>query len=358
MNVVRLVHEAQTQRQHVRVRMPATATIEGAECAAYDWSVGGFSVTGASSFGVGRTLPVALNFAFDGFKFTLNLSANVKWLDAALGRAGFEFAHLSDNELSLLQFLVGSYVSGEIVQTSDLMAIVRRDNSSKPRNTGPMAAPAISFAARLAANAKHLLLLAGLWVAIALVFGLIGVSVYNRLFVIKGLAAVASDAAAVVSAPRTGLVLPTSLRRGAHVVPRQHLMTLQLSDDKSADVASACDCVISDVHIKPGQVVQKGWPLLTLVPMNSKLVVQASVALDDASRVKQGDHATIFLLNDRRTVRGTVTSIDVPNMGPSPMAQMQIVSAERFQAVVTIKLDRALPISAVGQGATATISTF
>jgi alginate biosynthesis protein Alg44 len=361
MNVVRLVHEAATQRQHVRVRMPAQATIKGVDYPAFDWSVGGFSIADTPlGLAVGQTTPVGLTFAFDGFKFTLDVTGQVRYIDAERRRAGLQFIDPSENDLSLLQFLVGSYMSGEIVQAADLLAIVRRDNSAKARGGAGKAVEIqkVPLLRQMAANGKRIILLTGLWAAVAGVFFMIGSSAYNRLFLVKGLAAVTSPEASVVSAPRTGLLLPFKLERGAHVSPRQTLMKIELGEGKTANVQSACDCIVAEAPAKGGQFVQKGAPLLTLAPVKGRLAVQAHIALEDTSRVQVGDRATVFLLSERRTVRGEVLRVEVPGVGPTALSGATPMMGDRLQAIVTIRLDHKLPVDAVGQAATATIRTF
>ena len=105
----RLVHEAGTQRQHVRVRIPLEAEIDGRYFVVRDWSVGGVAFEDLEPpRRVGERFTAKLYFPIDAMEFNLELACEVRHANPGSGVTGCAFTDLDPSQLSLLQYLVGA----------------------------------------------------------------------------------------------------------------------------------------------------------------------------------------------------------------------------------------------------------
>ena len=66
-------------------------------------------------------MQATLLFPFDGFELSLPVDLEVRYINAEGGRIGCRFANLTKRHISSLQFLVGAYVSGEVVNAGDVI---------------------------------------------------------------------------------------------------------------------------------------------------------------------------------------------------------------------------------------------
>jgi mannuronan synthase len=353
MNVIPLVHEAQTQRQHVRVKAPARASLWGREYPVVDWAVGGFAVSDiAPQRALGDRVTAEFVFAYDGFRFQVDLPAIVRNVSPNGQRTGFQFVDLTEERLSLLQFMIGAYLSGEVVSSADLLAILQRDNMGKPR--ADRTVDSIKGASLLAASRK-LAVLGVLWVAIGALFFVIVSSMASRLFLAKGLATIVSSETSVVATPQSGIVRTLAVV-GTHVAPGAPLASLELSTGRERQIVSPCDCVVVAGAFQEGQFAPASAALATLAPAGGALVVgQAFITIEDTAKIRVDDRVAIFLLSDRRTIYGRVSHVVVPSFGNLSSFG---ATGDRLYSIVTIRLDEPATSKALGEAATAQIDTL
>src|ERR1700752_1556531 len=92
----RIVHESETQRQHIRVQIPALAKMGGKNHRIANISTGGFSIKAEKDF----VLPdhfqeIKILFPFKNLAFHLNLKAAPVYHDKKRGMAGFLFQEMN-----------------------------------------------------------------------------------------------------------------------------------------------------------------------------------------------------------------------------------------------------------------------
>ena len=133
-----LVHEAEAQRQHPRVRIAGSFLLDGEGAPrSYrinDLSAGGLSFDAHSDrFQIGATLRGRLGFQLESVSMLLPLTLQVRNVSADGRRVGGCFMALGARESSVLRQLINSTLAGELVSTGELINVLSRDNFVKPR---------------------------------------------------------------------------------------------------------------------------------------------------------------------------------------------------------------------------------
>lgn len=134
------VHEAEVQRQHPRVRIPASLHLEAKGRAQtyelIDISAGGigFDAQG-DQFRVGRIHRGTLKFSIDPMGMTLPVNFRVCNADQENGRVGCAFEDLDGRQIALLRQLINAYMAGEVVSVGDVLTTLSRDNHAAPRKS-------------------------------------------------------------------------------------------------------------------------------------------------------------------------------------------------------------------------------
>ena len=242
----KIVHEASTQRQQVRLRVPLLVRFEGKTYQAADWSMGGLRIEGVeTSPAVGSPAALDLDFQFQGFGFDLDVAAIVRRATPE-GEVAFEFTDLTPSKIELLQFIVGAYVSGELVQAGDLLAISKRENFVAARKQASAAdAPQNNWAL-----IQRMVLLGLLWLlALTLVWVIVS-NAFDRWFVVRADGVLTSPEARTIYAPGEGTIAAINARPGTRVKPGQLLVTLDSTIETLRPVTANCDCVAGQTFVE------------------------------------------------------------------------------------------------------------
>ncbi|WP_439816427.1 hypothetical protein [Zavarzinia sp. CC-PAN008] len=341
----RVVHEAETHRQHIRLRLPVDIYFDGEKHAAADWSVAGFSVDGVRKpRRLGDTFNVRLSFPLETYSFSLDTQAEVRFFDAATGRMGCRFPRLSHGDLSLLRFMVDAYISGEVVNAGDLLEVVQRDSFVAPRKPPPVPVPA-TLGGRVARTARRVtagvaLGLVGLGLA-----GYVGYAVYQRTFVVTYAGTVSSPDVQLVRAPKAGVFHSANLRVQQDVTPQTVIATIEGADGIDTSVASTCDCFVGAAPIPEGSVVSRGEVVAMLVPRGGEAVASVRLPIESARNVEAGDRASIETFDGTPIRWGSVRRVE----RHAPIESSSLTPLSASFAVVTIVPDAPLPIANVGE---------
>ncbi|GGM04345.1 PilZ domain-containing protein [Pseudomonas asuensis] len=116
-----------TQRQHLRVQLPARiryqgAHREGTEHQLLELSTGGFSFTSkAITAHTGDSLKGKLLFAINSLSLAIDVTFEIKSIDRDTGRVGCAFYDLAPRELSALQYLIEAYRFNDDVTVSHMI---------------------------------------------------------------------------------------------------------------------------------------------------------------------------------------------------------------------------------------------
>lgn len=351
---MQIVHETETQRQHVRLRIPITVTIDGKTYVGKDWSVAGAAVEGLQPAPrVGQRVPLVLNFDFESFQFEIKVEGEVRRATTD-GEVGFLFAGMSPTSLSLLQYLVGAYLSGEVVVSGDVLAIAKRENYTAPRKQKGVEPQRVAFLPM----AQRFVMLGVLWAIGLGLVAFIVLSAYTRAFVIKADGVLTSPDAQIIRSPDAGTVLSIDARPGARVAPDQIVASIQGVDNQVKTIVAGCDCVAGESIAAPGAFLSRGAPLLNLVPRTGRLSAEFLVPLEQARRIKAGDRAMVtFYLSDRQA-RGQVERVILPSFNETNSYARVSQGLVQLTAVVRVRFSDPLPVSNVGQPASVRINAL
>ncbi|ESQ74213.1 hypothetical protein ABAC402_15515 [Asticcacaulis sp. AC402] len=294
-------------------------------------------------------------FRFEGFAFEVDLKGEVRQINADTQSAGIAFVELNPNTLSLLQYLIGAQLSGEVVTAGDVLAVVKRENFTGAR----LQAKGDSGAKKsILPTVQRLVLLCVLWsIGLGLV-GYIAYSAYARAFVIRADGVLASPDAQMLRAPKAGTVISVDAKPGQRVAPNQNLASVEGIDGAVVNVASNCDCVMGETVAAPGAFIARGAPIVQIVPMSGRMGGEFIIPLEAARRIRPGDSIVADVFDGERYYSGRVERVVLPTFGETNAYAKVTQGVIQLSAVVRVRFDKTLPASRVGQPASVRISTL
>lgn len=300
-----VVHEAEAQRQHPRVRVPGAVHValpRGEQrYALHDLSAGGLSFGAADggAFRVGEVYRARLTFTVAPVAFVLPVSFQVRNVSADGKRVGAAFQNLGPREIAVLRQLIGGTLAGELIATGDIITALSRDNFAKARQTQPATAGLTGTA-----RARALTMTVAMFTIGVIAFLYAVGKLYAMAFVTRASAAKIAAPTFNVAMPRDGtffsLVPPDGVvKKGQPLGSFQaamldvvqtdigslHLSPEQLSqlmgEQLKGTLSSPCDCKVQQQFAVDGQYANRGQPLFELVPADAKPYVLARFRFDN-----------------------------------------------------------------------------
>jgi hypothetical protein len=183
-----IVHEAEVQRQHMRLQIPIKVEIKGHIFELADWSHQGIALyikpLQAHNINVKKddVIDIILIYAFGGFSLHMPMQCEVRHITSDGSKAGCRFHGLNERNTSLLHYLVSSYIAGDIVHIGDVLDVVSRKNFTTARK---LPAENLSKNDSLKRNIRstiNTVLLISL-ALLMLVYG--GLNLYERLYIVQ-----------------------------------------------------------------------------------------------------------------------------------------------------------------------------
>ncbi len=288
-----IVHEAEVQRQHVRLKLPLNVQVGSRQYAVGDWSNAGFAIVGFSlDLGIGKTAKGQLLFPAEGFTLALDIEFEIRNISREEGRVGCRFINLSGHQLATLQYLVSAYMTGELVQVGDIIDVAARNNFTTARKV-PSQTEGMSWRQRAIHAQKRALgfsLLALLSVAL---IAYIGASIFERVFIVTAESAVAKSDTIVIEAPRAGLLFVNASARAEQVRSGEPLFAIKTDLGKTITIDSPCDCLLEGDRLAGQRWVRAGEKIMNLIPQSQPLRVEAVVSYQEALRLQPGQMAFI-----------------------------------------------------------------
>ena len=351
-----LVHESETQRQYVRVSLPARADVNGQQYIVTDLSSGGVSLQNVEEkFTKGDESSISLTLPFKSFSMDIELDGEVRHANDKHKTVGFRFINLTAEQTSLLNHVLRSFIAGEIVAGSDLLAVVSRENFVKVRHHSDVESDKSTFWKRQAIPFALIAIL-GLTA-----FFIIAKNVYNGLFVLESSQAYVSGNKIALRAPINGIYNvslkddvksvqkgQTIANIGSFVTAAQNANALTAPVNQNITLQSPCDCYILSEDASTGQYVSAGTDVITLVNMAETPWVTAVISTRDAQRVSLGDTANIFVAGSDVELKGVVEGFSVNETGGTVIG-----ASEGFDTGVKVKIkaQQKLPVDLVGRPA-------
>lgn len=336
-----IVHETEVHRQHVRLRIPIAIEIDGQRYTVDDWSLGGFGVLGTlPRRRPGERFRTRLHLPFEDFELGLETEAELVYRLEDESRFGCKFVGLAAGQLALFRYVVDAYLSGEIVNAGDLLAV-----RARAAGGGPSAGRAVveregrGPLALLARVGAVLLFLAAAGGLAALAWA----GARERWFTVRAEAAIVETPVVRVTAPAAGRLRPGELDP---VVAIGAAIAAVQSEGGELPVTSPCECALVEWLAAAGERVEAGQPVALLAAADRPLLVRASVPVRAGGRLAVGDPAQIQLPGGG-TVRGRVERIDLrPQL--LGLASGDPVAAARRPLSVVVRPDRPLDFGLLG----------
>lgn len=351
-----VVHEALDERQFVRTRFPAKATVHAREgniiCNVVDLSLGGMGLATDVRLKVGSVYPAHISFKLRDM--TLSLEGRVKVVAHRPETTGVEFVDMTPGQRDVIRHIVSAYLSGELVQSNGILTVMQRENSVRQRKQ--KADNTRTFGDRVRAVAGTLAyLLAGFLVLALLLYQL-----YLFFFRTEAITARVEGDVFEVNMPENGMVsflLPAdqqTVRTGEPiaVVSTRLLASLNTAADLDAlgrlsdgetqmllgrsmietVISSPCDCQIIYPAPPRDRYGYKDESLIHLLPEEAPLHVAAQFPFSALDKINGDDHVEmeVFGIADKITGRIIDSAVD----------------PETSNLSLTIAPDQFLPVSA------------
>lgn len=325
-----IVHEAEAQRQYVRVYLPARLSIGSHEFTVADWSVhgAGFALNEKQASGlkfkVGAKYKTVIHFPMEGYEISLPVLVQVKYHDIEERRVGVVYHSLNHGQLSTLQLLVSSYINGEILASGDVIAMAGRDNMVKARKTIPdpvaeMSADELRRHRIKQGVRKSLVAFASLSLV-----GYIVLSLYQALFVIETKRANIVADTIVVSTPKSGRLYYEQFEPDARVDVGTPLVTIISDTENSFTLDSPCDCIVKGRMQSNNQWVMSGTGVLEMVNLQSIPYVEAFMPNEEALKLSAGRKVWLTYAGDPVAKEGVIIGIDAESRGVSEDSKLTI----------------------------------
>lgn len=312
-NTPNLVHEADAQRHHVRVKLPAKIEINGTAYDLKDWSTGGARVSapeqaGSSIFAEGKVHSARLIFDMAGFAITVPMTVEARHVEQEDDGSyiGLRFVDMNKEQIVIMQHLVNSYVTGTLTSVDEMIHVVSRNNFTKARQI-PKREDEMSFGEKFSHGLKKM----AVPLVSILLIGYVAIAVFEQKFVVSAQNAVVTGDAITVPAPAGGVISFKDLHNGDKVKKGDVLMTVLSDAGTVTGIDSPCDCVIDDRPVEAGTTVSKGSVLIKLLPVNTPLRVEARVSYEDAVRLVKGQTAVIHLPGAGKEYKGSITGVTI-----------------------------------------------
>lgn len=313
-----VTHEADAQRQHARVKLPAELELEIGgtlqRFEVFDLSAGGLSIRNRDSrLDQDRLYTGRLIVPMDGFTMTVPVSLTLARVDD--DDHGFRFEGLDRRQVAVLRHLITAFLAGDLIELEGMLHVLQRNNDTRPRSSG---ARQLSRAERLRALAGTLLfVIAGLGAV-----GFIGRTIWDLHFVTRATSARVTSDLVLVPMPRSGifqLLLPTSedaVRLGQPIASYQWLVDRFVAQDANADddsvggtIVSPCDCRIIRVFPRDGATVSQGQPIFELAHQEAPTWIEATFDFADLGNVRTGHRVALDVTGVPGRKRGRISEV-------------------------------------------------
>lgn len=313
-NKPKITHEADAQRQHVRVPLPAAIVVDNKKYELKDWSVVGACITVKSEAETNRfkehaAYKAVLIFTMDEFDLHIPMDIQVQHPDFAKQQVGIQYVNMTQRQVSLMQELVNSYVNGSITTANDLIHVVGRNNFTKPRELPKKGEVTAGEKAGLLFR-KGLLI-----VGSVLLFSYLLFSIYERNFIVTAENAYVDANGFSVEVPSGGLLYFNNLNRGDRVNKGDVIMTVQSESGAIKGFDSPCDCIVNQKLVRGGSKVNTGDKVLRLVPLESEVFVDAFLNYKSAVDIKEGQTVDISVNGSDDHYDGIVQDVSSTSLG-------------------------------------------
>lgn len=336
-----VTHEAESQRQHVRVQLPAILTINQINGSTERLNIQDISASGLSfecdeHVLFKNTSSAAVRFPFEAYSLTIMVKLHVISREGRTVHARFEEI---DNEAhSVLRHVLSAYIAGEIASADELIHVVSRDNFAKKRDISKKE----SASAFRSLFSMLLYSIVGLLAAAYLIS-----SIYNVSFVSNSLAASIGGDTIQVNMPRGG-TFHNYIKNAETVSVGQNIGGYSWvrydeggnAREESKIIVSPCNCFVKEHAVEDGALVGQGQNLFTFVPIDNPLFIDAQFSYKKSGNFNLGDEVSYQISGDKNR-RGTIVKIKAqPETVVVRIQSEEPIDGSSFGMPVQVKVDR------------------
>jgi len=308
-DALNIVHEADAQRQHVRVNLPAAITIDGKMFTASDWSNAGMSLSidgkaDMKSFKEGNIIGGVVHFELDSFGINVPMTIETRNIDKKAQTVGLKFIDMTQRQVSIMHHMVNAYVTGEITNVNDLIHVVGRNNMSNPRKI-PSKDNDGGF------DIGNLVRKGVVACLSFLLFAYVAIAIYDQAYVVEAQSATVVADGFPVLAPAQGVVGYKGLTAGTKISKGEALLTVLSDTGTITSADSPCDCIVTDQLVDKGAVVSKNEAILTLIPQNAPLYIEAFVPYEQALNLTKDQSVMVSGKGNAFKMPATIESIQL-----------------------------------------------
>ncbi len=312
----KMSHEADVQRQHIRLQVPVKVTLEKVTLDAYDWSNGGVALqvpedkTLPKSLKEGKTVHAIFHFDFNGFALTAPMELEVIYIKEKAHRIGCRFVNITKQQLAILQYMVSSTIAGEVVGVGDILDVAGRNNLTRTRSI-PSRDAQMTAGQKFMFKLRHSMRFAIITAIFIGMLGFVGISIYQRLFIITAISGEVTADLISVDAPAGGKVYFKPLRPGTKVNKGDVLLTVASNTGSTAlNAESPCDCIVKRRLQGNNNITKRGDPVLELVAPDAVPYVEVFLPSHEAVRLAEGQKALLDVPGRRGYLRGKIVTIE------------------------------------------------
>jgi alginate biosynthesis protein Alg44 len=337
-NTDQIVHESETQRQYIRLQLPASVEIDGTRYSLKDLSAGGLALRDIDTkeFKKSQRSDLKLILPFADFTIDLDLKAEIQYIDKKLKIAGCRFIDLTPSQISILNHVIRSFIAGDIEKNTDIISVVARDNFANIRkhqndNENPSNAELI----------KRYSIYGFALIAIIAVSSFIIGNIMEKILVVKTNDAFVSLESINIISPLSGTYVST-LPEGIKTVEKNDPIAKIVNPESNDTIVvySPCDCYITDNKVLNGQYTPKDQKLFELIRSDEKSVVTATMDLENAHRLKIGTESKIDITGLEAEINGKIINIERDNISST---------LHPPQAIITIQPSLDIPIDYINR---------
>jgi len=354
---VQVLHEAEHTRQHTRYTIPASIEINSRIYKLDNWSVNGLAIKNIENIKQ-KFFDVKLIFDFESFHIVLDINLEKNFYDYQNKILRCIFFDLTKDKLSLFHYIINAYVSGELVTLGSLMQVVKKDSFTS-KDMSKVLNPDMSLVQKVIMRTRQI----ATYIALSTItFGLLGFilySTYNKIFIVESLSASINAPVIIIRSPQASYYSAIQHSVDSQIKRGNVLASMKLIGGGANSIESPIDGKILIEHTLDKSFVDKGEPLLTIVPKGITPYIEAKIKASKSSKLLIGQSAKVQLINGE-VIKAKVTSIksaDSRSYAQSNPLQTQPTTTFDY-IIVILEPASKLDIKRLGEIVSVKINTF
>lgn len=304
-----IVHESETQRQFIRLQLPAMAEILGKRYHLKDLSSGGAAIRDIDvAMDVKNRIDLNLILPFADFSLDITLTAEIQHKDKKLNIIGIRFVDLNPGQIAILNHVIKAYIAGDIIGGNDILNVAARDNFVSVRKHKPLAEQNPRDKFKLY-SIYGLMTLA----CVTLAFFLIS-SIMKRTLILSTPHGNISTPSFTVYAPTQGIfelkITPgkTGVNEG-DIIGTLSIPAMGETPTTLTDVKSPCTCFITQLRVNNNQSLTAGTAIADMVKQKPDMTVSAFIPTNDVHRLRLGGSVTLTIAGQENEISGKIADI-------------------------------------------------